>query len=80
MLFINFTGEHLDAFKSKFKDVATAYRGKGVSFLLGDLEASQGVLQVSFCPSHMHLASCYCILTSHSHTQLLFLFGKVLWT
>lgn len=56
MLFINFTGEHLDAFKSKFKDVATAYRGKGISFLLGDLEASQGVLQVSFCPSHMHLA------------------------
>ncbi|KAF7130493.1 hypothetical protein RHSIM_Rhsim10G0129000 [Rhododendron simsii] len=45
MAFINFTGEHLDAFKSKFKDVATAYRGKGVSFLLGDLEASQGVLQ-----------------------------------
>ncbi|KAH7861965.1 hypothetical protein Vadar_033134 [Vaccinium darrowii] len=45
MLFLNFTGEHLDAFKSKFKDVAMAYKGKGVSFLLGDLEASQGVLQ-----------------------------------
>ncbi|KAI8029748.1 Protein disulfide-isomerase [Camellia lanceoleosa] len=45
MLFLNFSEEHLDAFKSKYKDVATAYKGKGISFLLGDSEASQIVFQ-----------------------------------
>ncbi|XP_052195315.1 protein disulfide-isomerase-like [Diospyros lotus] len=45
MLFVNFSDDHLDTFKSHYKDVATAYKGKGVKFLLGELEASQGVLQ-----------------------------------
>ncbi|PSS30226.1 Protein disulfide-isomerase [Actinidia chinensis var. chinensis] len=45
ILLVNFSGENPDAFKEKFKDVATAYQGKGVSFLLGDLEATKNVLQ-----------------------------------
>ncbi|GFY87485.1 PDI-like 1-1 [Actinidia rufa] len=45
ILLVNFSGENPDAFKEKFKDVATAYQGKGVSFLLGDLEATKHVLQ-----------------------------------
>ena len=52
MLLVNFSGENPDAFKEKFKDVATAYQGKGVSFLLGDLEATKNVLQVYFFPNH----------------------------
>nr|GMC66534.1 protein disulfide-isomerase-like [Ipomoea batatas] len=44
MLFVNFSSE-LSAFKSKYNDVAVLYKGKGVSFLLGDLETSGGALQ-----------------------------------
>lgn len=80
MLFLNFTGEHLDAFKSKFKDVAMAYKGKGVSFLLGDLEASQGVLQVYFFPNHLSLAIIV-LFTSYPHMlNCHFYLVKVLWT
>ncbi|XP_074339802.1 protein disulfide-isomerase-like isoform X1 [Apium graveolens] len=32
-------------FKKKFNEVAAEHKGKGVSFLLGDLEASQGAFQ-----------------------------------
>ena len=52
MLIVNFSGENPDPFKEKFKDVATAYQGKGISFLLGDLEATKNVLQVYFFLSH----------------------------
>ncbi|KAK9270589.1 hypothetical protein L1049_026170 [Liquidambar formosana] len=45
MLFLNFSGELHDDFKSKYHDVAEQYRGKGISFLIGDLEASQGAFQ-----------------------------------
>ncbi|KAA8547045.1 hypothetical protein F0562_003474 [Nyssa sinensis] len=45
MLFLNFSSELADAFKSKYNDVAGLYKGKGVSFLLGDLEYSQGAFQ-----------------------------------
>ncbi|KAL6551913.1 Thioredoxin-like domain [Orobanche gracilis] len=34
MLFVNFSKEH-DAFQSKYKEVATLYKGKGIRFLLG---------------------------------------------
>lgn len=46
MLFLNFSSELIDAFKSKYNDVAVLYKGKGLGFLLGDLEASQGAFQV----------------------------------
>ncbi|CAN4115344.1 unnamed protein product [Withania somnifera] len=42
LLFVNFSTE-LDAFQSKCKDVAVLYRGKGLSFLLGDVEAGASV-------------------------------------
>lgn len=45
MLFLNFTSD-LDAFSSKYNDVAKFYKGKGVSFLIGDVEASQNAFQV----------------------------------
>ncbi|XP_022879511.1 protein disulfide-isomerase-like [Olea europaea var. sylvestris] len=44
MLFVNFSKE-LGVFQSNYKDVAVLYKGKGISFLLGDLEASQGAFQ-----------------------------------
>lgn len=49
MLFVNFSTE-LDAFQSKYKDVAVLYKEnglKGLSFLLGDVEAGEGAFNVS---------------------------------
>lgn len=46
MLFLNFSSEKFDAFKSKYHDLAGLYKGKGISFLIGDLEASEGAFQV----------------------------------
>ena len=46
MLFLNFSTEKFDDFKTKFNEVVVQYKGKGLSFLLGDLEASQGAFQV----------------------------------
>lgn len=45
MLFMNLSTEVADAFKSRYHEVSVLYRGKGISFLLGDLEASQGAFQ-----------------------------------
>ncbi|XP_057971592.1 protein disulfide-isomerase-like [Malania oleifera] len=45
MLFLNFSSELSDAFKSNYHDVASLYKGKGISFLLGDLDASKGAFQ-----------------------------------
>lgn len=44
LLFINFTTD-FDSYKSKYEQVAGEYKSKGISFLLGDLDASQGALQ-----------------------------------
>ncbi|KAF5735501.1 protein disulfide isomerase [Tripterygium wilfordii] len=45
MLFMNFTNEVAEALKTKYREVAEQYKGKGISFLVGDLEASQGAFQ-----------------------------------
>ncbi|KAL8126140.1 hypothetical protein AgCh_013429 [Apium graveolens] len=45
MLFINFSTEKFDDFKTKFNEVAAEHKEKGLNFLLGDLEASQGAFQ-----------------------------------
>ncbi|KAM1530237.1 hypothetical protein ACFX1Z_019360 [Malus domestica] len=45
MLFLNFSGESSDAFKSTYREVAEKYKKEGISFLIGDLEASQGAFQ-----------------------------------
>ncbi|KAF4386258.1 hypothetical protein G4B88_003475 [Cannabis sativa] len=45
MLFLNFTSEVADAFRAKYRDVAEKYKTEGLSFLLGDVEASQGAFQ-----------------------------------
>nr|GMC98765.1 protein disulfide-isomerase-like [Ipomoea batatas] len=44
MLFVNFSSE-LDAFKSKYDDIAALYKGKDIGFLLGDVQSSGGVFQ-----------------------------------
>ncbi|CAA0839510.1 Protein disulfide isomerase-like 1-2 [Striga hermonthica] len=44
MLFVNFSEQH-DAFLSKYKDVATLYKGKGINFLMGDVESTQNAFQ-----------------------------------
>ncbi|GAB4862085.1 disulfide-isomerase [Ancistrocladus abbreviatus] len=44
MLFMNFSDQS-DAYKTKYQEIAEEYKGKGISFLLGDVEASQGAFQ-----------------------------------
>ncbi|KAG8383885.1 hypothetical protein BUALT_Bualt04G0060700 [Buddleja alternifolia] len=43
-LLVNFSKEH-DAFQPKYKDVAALYKGKGISFLLGDVDVTQNAFQ-----------------------------------
>lgn len=45
MLFLNFSSEVADAFRSKYHEVAEKFRADGISFLVGDIEASQGAFQ-----------------------------------
>ncbi|KAL6512010.1 Thioredoxin-like domain [Orobanche gracilis] len=45
MLFLNFTGEQFDAFKSKYHEVAQLFKSEGLSFLMGDTEASKNAFQ-----------------------------------
>ncbi|EEF48327.1 protein disulfide isomerase, putative [Ricinus communis] len=45
MLFMNFNGEAADSIKSKYQEVAHQFKGEGIIFLLGDVEASQGAFQ-----------------------------------
>ncbi|XP_078438564.1 protein disulfide-isomerase-like [Wolffia australiana] len=45
MLFMNFSHGDFEAFQSVYADVAKDYKGKSISFLMGDLDASQGAFQ-----------------------------------
>ncbi|KAI6689413.1 hypothetical protein NL676_026241 [Syzygium grande] len=45
MLFMNFSTEGAESFTSKYRDVAEQFKGQGISFLMGDLEAGQGAFQ-----------------------------------
>lgn len=45
MLFINFAAEAAESLKSKYREAAEQYRKEGISFLVGDVEASQGAFQ-----------------------------------
>ncbi|CAN4099671.1 unnamed protein product [Withania somnifera] len=45
MLFANFNNDLIDTFKSKYHEVAEQYKGSNISFLIGDVEASQGAFQ-----------------------------------
>ncbi|KAH0660606.1 hypothetical protein KY285_027265 [Solanum tuberosum] len=45
MLFVNFNNDLFDSFKSKYHEVAEQYKGNDISFLIGDVEASQGAFQ-----------------------------------
>ncbi|CAG7893742.1 unnamed protein product, partial [Brassica rapa] len=45
MMFVNFTGESAESLKSKFRKVATSYKGQGLPFLVGDAEGGKGALE-----------------------------------
>ncbi|KAM7507757.1 hypothetical protein LguiA_018210 [Lonicera macranthoides] len=45
LLFLNFSSAVVDSFKRKYYDIAKQYKGTGISFLMGDVEASQGAFQ-----------------------------------
>lgn len=48
MFFLNFTSGGFEELKSKYHEVAEYYKGKDISFLMGDLDSSQAALQVSW--------------------------------
>ncbi|XP_050896871.1 protein disulfide-isomerase [Lathyrus oleraceus] len=45
MLFANFTSASTEAFKVKYREIAEQYKQQGISFLIGDVESSQGAFQ-----------------------------------
>ncbi|GLJ44401.1 hypothetical protein SUGI_0931050 [Cryptomeria japonica] len=45
VFFLNFSGDNAETYRSTYQELAKSYQGKGVRFLLADLEASQGALQ-----------------------------------
>ncbi|XP_020226668.1 protein disulfide-isomerase [Cajanus cajan] len=45
MLFINFTAEGAESFKSKFRETSQQYRQQGLSFLVGDVKSSTAHFQ-----------------------------------
>ncbi|KAK1407753.1 hypothetical protein QVD17_39379 [Tagetes erecta] len=45
MLFVNFSSKPFGAFESIYHDIATEHKGKGMSFLIGDVEATQAAFQ-----------------------------------
>nr|Q9XF61.1 RecName: Full=Protein disulfide-isomerase; Short=PDI; Flags: Precursor [Datisca glomerata]AAD28260.1 protein disulfide isomerase homolog [Datisca glomerata] len=45
MLFLNFTSEVVESFRSIYREVAEKNKGEGISFLIGDTESSQGAFQ-----------------------------------
>ncbi|CAN6845598.1 unnamed protein product [Brassica oleracea] len=48
MMFVNFTGESAESLKSKFRKVATSYKGQGLSFPVVDAEGGKGALEVNY--------------------------------
>ncbi|KAL3844789.1 hypothetical protein ACJIZ3_002192 [Penstemon smallii] len=44
MLFVNFSKEQ-DLFQPKYNEVAALYKGKGISFMLGDVDVTQNAFQ-----------------------------------
>lgn len=46
MLFINFAADSADSLKSKYREAAEQYRQEGISFLVADVEATEGAFQV----------------------------------
>ncbi|CAH8305222.1 unnamed protein product [Eruca vesicaria subsp. sativa] len=45
MMFVNFTGESAESLKSKYREVATSYKGLGLAFLVGDAEGGKNALE-----------------------------------
>ncbi|MQL82452.1 hypothetical protein Taro_014912 [Colocasia esculenta] len=48
MFFLDFSGENFEAFKSAYHDIARNSKGKKISFLMGDLNASERAFEVIF--------------------------------
>jgi len=45
LFFLNFTADNAREFRATYDELAKSHKGKGLKFLLADLEASQGALQ-----------------------------------
>lgn len=70
-MFLNFTGEKAESLKSKYREIATSYKGQDLAFLVGDAESSQGAFQVtislrlsqSFSPNVLHISKQFFVIS-----------------
>jgi len=46
MLFLNFSDDRIEAFKSQIQDAAKKFSANNISFLIGDVEAADRAFQV----------------------------------
>lgn len=77
MLFLNFSSEKFDDFKTKFHEVAVQYKGKGLNFLLGDTESSKGAFQVISTLAISSSLYLVVLLTRYVMRNVVFSFGFV---
>lgn len=49
MLFLSFSDDRAEEFRTQFHEAANQYSANNISFLIGDVTASQGAFQVIFC-------------------------------
>lgn len=50
LLFLRFNSYKFDVYKSKLHEVAELYKGKNISFLIGDSENSESAFEVVIYP------------------------------
>lgn len=49
MLFLNFSDDRMEAFRSQIQEAAKQFSANNISFLIGDVEAADRAFQVVIC-------------------------------
>jgi len=49
MLFLNFSDDRIEAFKSQIQEAAKKFSANNISFLIGDVESADRAFQVAIC-------------------------------
>lgn len=55
MLFLNFSDDRIEAFKSQIQEAAKLFSANNISFLIGDVETAERAFQVVICSFSEHL-------------------------
>ena len=49
MLFLNFSDDRIEAFKSQIQEAAKKFSANNISFLIGDVESADRAFKVAIC-------------------------------